>query len=424
MVELSTDEVIMNNAVVPHAESSRPDLYVAVLGTDGAPQRGPIPLSKKTYTVALINPGDALPDVQYAIETTEGASFVGGGCEGNRRTHGRLTNDSGRDLVIYSLDKEIRVVAAWAGGHEAVQLTEELVFVPDMKQQFLEDRKEEKVEVEGIQVVEKDEPHDVEAVKVDEVGIFKQPKEGEKAAELAAVEEETADEPAEDAHKAALDAEIQVLREEVHELGKENEPERNKEEKQKETIDLQNKKNELDDTQKDRIQRFKDIYKQRHGDKRRDEEKHNETIKRFKDAYKERHVGEKEKEKIRPKAEDGSLREAAIKRFKEAYKKKHGTEDKLHHHEPQREVLKRKEDLMKKKIQDALHHRSNGDVTWRKHTPISFVERVKRRYHKGDDNPVDMRYYLYGVIFFVVANVTILQLCFWLGKRDKGRRDL
>ena len=143
LLELSSEEVIMNNRVVPHSESSRPDLYVAVIGSkDGTNDelsttpfsRGPILISSEndktlTYLVKLINPGQDIPDLQYAMETTDGATFKGGGCNG-KRSHGRLQDDVGLELTIHSTKNEIRVWAGWATNHEAVHLTQELVFTP------------------------------------------------------------------------------------------------------------------------------------------------------------------------------------------------------------------------------------------------------------------------------------------------------
>jgi hypothetical protein len=58
---------------------------------------------QKEYQVTLVNLGEALVDVQYALETTEGASFVDGACDSKRRTHGRLSNHTKHTLVIDSV---------------------------------------------------------------------------------------------------------------------------------------------------------------------------------------------------------------------------------------------------------------------------------------------------------------------------------
>lgn len=395
MIELSTDEVIMNNAVVPFSESSRPDLYVALIMEDGTFQRGPITLKKdERYKVTLVNPGEALPDVQYAIETTKGASFVGGGCDGNRRTHGRLSDVTPHELVVENTDQEIRVMAAWAGGHEAVQLTEELVFRPpnnnanDEKPAAEEKQPEEPKkheEVIGIQVVEKHEPHDVNVER--------------KNQELPA---------AENAHKDALEAELNVLKEEVKDIGKNH---ADIQDKVHNTI--QRAKNHYDTNRQedaDRIQRLKD---EKHGEDHDGTDKHSETIQRFKDSYREKHKEDevKAKEHEMRKAEDPKHRET-IKRFKEEFKKKHGIAEKkmLNHGEAGSKVLKRMHDAMRK------------DLT-RRQPPRSFVQRLKGQYAQHDiESPFNMRSYVYGLIFFIVANVSILQLCLCLGKREKGHR--
>ena len=73
---------------------SHPDLYVAVIGKDGMYSKDNMMLTpdQKEYQVTLVNPGEALVNVQYALETTEDASFVDEACDGKGRTHGRLSN--------------------------------------------------------------------------------------------------------------------------------------------------------------------------------------------------------------------------------------------------------------------------------------------------------------------------------------------
>lgn len=439
MIEFDPEEVIMNNAVVPFDSSSRPDLHVAVILDGTTLARGTITLHNNTkYKVTLVNPGDALPDVQYALETSEGASFVGGGCDSNKRTHGRLSDSTGHELILESLEKEIRVVAAWAGGHEAVQLTDALVFVPasgnDKKDDEVVEKKQEqeqkKEEVIGVQVVEKHGPHDVKDEKVQETNVTVERKEKEKAAAEKTNDQQQQVNAAEEAHKEDLDAEIQVLKDEVRDLGKNHEDIQGKVSSH-ETIKRatqhykdrqekhQNSPNANDTNHQDRIQRFKDDYKQKHGDKQGDTDKHQETIKRFKDAYAANHADQVKaaKEKIQRKVEDSSQHQETIKRFKDEFRKKHGIPDKkiLHEGEARGEVLKR--------MHDAMYKRGDNEEVTRRQPPQSFVERVKRRYLRQEESPVTMRNYSYGLLFFVVANISILQLCIWIGKRrDKGRR--
>lgn len=86
-------------------DSSRPDLYVALFGKDWMYKKDDMVLTpdQKEYQVTLVNLGEALVDVQYALETTEGASFVDGACDSKRRTHGRLSNHTKHTLVIDSV---------------------------------------------------------------------------------------------------------------------------------------------------------------------------------------------------------------------------------------------------------------------------------------------------------------------------------
>lgn len=68
-------------------------------------------------------------------------------------------------------------MAGWAGGHEAVQLTQALVLKPDNIHDENKDApaadKEEKIgHFLGVQVVDKHEPNDVDARKVEEADVI------------------------------------------------------------------------------------------------------------------------------------------------------------------------------------------------------------------------------------------------------------
>jgi hypothetical protein len=396
-------------------DSSRQDLYVAIVTNDGVYTKDDIVLSLdiKEYKVTVVNPGEALVDVQYALETTKGASFVDGGCDGKRRTHGRLSDKTQHTLVIDSIQQDIQIVAGWAGGHEAVQLTQALVMKPanvDNTKDATDaaDKQEKSGHVLGVQVVDKHEPKDVDARKVEEADVIVGQARHEEKKDIAADADKN-DKPAnaaEDAHKNALNEEIKILKDDVGKLKASNQEEKGvvKDEMVQEPIRQKDSNVQATDADKERIARFKREYAKKH-EKPKGDIKHGEAVQRFKDAYAAKHG------KLDEKANAEEVKHAdIIKRFKESFKEKHGNQDKKRYHNTAGNVLKH------------MHESMRHDVTRRKGNP-SFAERVKRRYNDPDEQSLfEMSSYVYGIIFFVLANVCIIQVCLQIAKQDKGRR--
>lgn len=391
-------------------DSSRQDLYVAVVNTDGTYTKENIVLTpdKKEYKVTVINPGEALVDVQYVLETTDSASFADGGCEGKRRTHGRLSDNTKHTLVIDSIEQEIRIVAGWAGGHEAVQLTEALVLKPANKNDktgdaSATDKEEKNGHVLGVQVVEKHEPKDVDARKLEEGDLVVGQAHEKKETSVAGNKDDKPANAAKDAHKNALDEEIKVLKDDVDKL-KESSHEENGVVKDKKVQKRKDSNIQANETNKERIARFKQEYAKKHEQPKGDI-KHGDAIRRFKDSYAAKHDTLSEKANA-----EGFKHADIVKRFKENFKEKHGTRDKKGNYKSTGNVLKHMQDAMK------------NDVTRRK-GKVSFVERVKRRYSDTEDQSLfEMSSYIYGLVFFVLATVCMIQMCLQLAKQDKGRR--
>lgn len=391
MLELSTEEVIMNNLVVSRLESSRPDLYVGVVVDDDGTtppttlSRGPISISSKeenrTYIVKLVNPGQDIPDLQYAIETTEGATFKGGGCNG-KRSHGRLKDDVGMELTIHSTKNEIRVWAGWATNHEAVQLTQELVFTPTTTN--TNDNKSEAVVVVQPEAAFPTKPES-ELRKTSEEAVQQEalPTKPDATVEVPG----TTTSAAEVAHKDALDAELQVLRDEVKEL-----------EHQHNHHDVQPTK--PNEQQQHDVQPTKPNEQQQHDVDTKDARdlEHRDTIQRFKEAYKMKHVADKEK-KTSP-----------------LYKKRSTTTSPIKVPDKESIVKQREEllhDTMKRKKMKQQHAYFGGRL-----------DRWQLKYNR-DDSSLDMKMYVYGAIFLVMSTFASIQLCQCLAKQHtKGRRNL
>jgi hypothetical protein len=402
MLELTTEEVIMNQVVVAHEESSRKDLYVAVVGDDGTLSRGPITIkdsTSRTFTVKLVNPGEDIPDLQYAIETTEGATFKGGGCDG-KRSLGRLRDDLGLELTIHAPEKEIRVWAGWATQHEAVKLTDELLFTP----------------------VSRNVPEaHVEPIKTNAA----EPPPNERDAM-----EDAHREAIEEAHKDALDTEIQVLTDEVHKIDHHDhhEPQHDTRsgggggEPENETKDTLLKK-EPDSVQKNAsgphenaITRFKEAYQKKHTQKNASD-RHGDTITRFKEAYQKKHVGELKN--TRPDLQhkqikfhddpDPALR--APEKDTAIHKLQHEVWMRNYGKQQNEELLELQEKLLK----TIQAQRSNGRL-----------EKWTKKYNQDYDFPrVDLWQYIYGVVVMVVGMLSVIPLCLCIARHGKkGRRDL
>ena len=135
LTDLSTDEVIMNNPVVAFADSEHQEVKIGWKRKDTDEMRfdaeikiDHVPLD---VTFFLVVPAESkLHDVQYVIETTvqPGVMFEYGGCDDHRRAHGRVHGDQGNKLLIEQVpEKDLQVWAGWAGGFEAVKLTDKIV---------------------------------------------------------------------------------------------------------------------------------------------------------------------------------------------------------------------------------------------------------------------------------------------------------
>ena len=141
LTELKPNEIVMNNKIVHHLESRAPSVHL-----DVAPLESNRPFSE--YSVKFVVPHDAqLNDVQYVIELSNpddpGASELpakftsaptngGLGCDFTR-AHGRARMEDSPAIVTFNDGikdgARIEVLAGWATGHEAVELTDSVVIV-------------------------------------------------------------------------------------------------------------------------------------------------------------------------------------------------------------------------------------------------------------------------------------------------------
>lgn len=128
-VELDTDEIIMNYDVLPPEDAKVPGVVLVGRSsvTDEWKSESLTFEKEETFQFRLQVP-DSLKsqNVQYVIETSEGALFSPSNwCEG-RRTHANR-HDTSVTLQVDGSADEVFVWAGWATGHEAVTLTPKLV---------------------------------------------------------------------------------------------------------------------------------------------------------------------------------------------------------------------------------------------------------------------------------------------------------
>jgi len=146
MMELATDEVIMNEEVKPPEESDFPRMHLAVLDENDKPIESATYKYDPTVTkikIAFVNPyttSEFNEDLQYVIdvegptEDSRAAEFVAGGsvgCDNNKRVAGRLlTSQSAVELQINDPTAKLKLWAGWATGHNAVRLVPDLILEP------------------------------------------------------------------------------------------------------------------------------------------------------------------------------------------------------------------------------------------------------------------------------------------------------
>lgn len=159
MTDLSTDEVIMNEEVLPPEESDFPEMHLAVLDQNENPVQGTTfeyDPSAKTIQIAFVNPyskSEFRDDLQFVVEIegptedSRAAEFITAesiGCDNNRRASGRLlSNQAAMVLQLNDPTAKLRLWGGWATGHNAVRLTPDLILEPRQTKEEAEESIEE-----------------------------------------------------------------------------------------------------------------------------------------------------------------------------------------------------------------------------------------------------------------------------------------
>jgi hypothetical protein len=136
LTELSTDEIIMNQWVIPYEKSKDPNVKVVAISKDGVPLESPVIIHQvpMTFEMMVLNPNGLSP-LQYVMDATPGfAAFVRGQCDGQRRVTGVSAGTTSHRLTIHTLPEDhIQVWAGWATGRGAVTLTNYFQFIVPAK---------------------------------------------------------------------------------------------------------------------------------------------------------------------------------------------------------------------------------------------------------------------------------------------------
>lgn len=139
MTELSTEEVIMNNAVKSPEDSDFPRMHLVVLDKSHNHLESPYHYSadETDISIAFVNPyseDEFSDDLQFVLEVEGPASFVGGGtigCDGDIRVAARLADYAGEVVLkIANPTAKVRVWGGWATGYNSVRLTQDLILEP------------------------------------------------------------------------------------------------------------------------------------------------------------------------------------------------------------------------------------------------------------------------------------------------------
>ena len=418
MTELDETEVIMNNKVVPYAQSSDQSMYIDLRSTE------PVTVGS-TVKLVFRNPASR-PDVMYVIETSEGARFINGRCDHDKRVGGKAqTVAVVHSLIIDALP--VHVWGGWATGHEAVQLTPVLTLGIDMED-FAANISDAIQKVKDMQEAEMHEREEV----AEELGdddqanlsdLSHQLEEGLK--EKVANAHDVVHEKMEKVQKMAKLANLGLgLTLPIHHKVLEN---------------IQSWTSKLHASQ-DKMQLLKEQKKEAtildHEDKKKmylermkerlDPEKYNLMKDRMEQQFDRRDTHRTAWHKVRPLHELKELQESMEEQLEQEAQKNvpHTLRERWESfHKSDKRWAERfarashENETEADQEEQVASERADDDPT-----PLTRFRQFLRHYDKHRE--IDMQQFLYAVIFFVLANITLIQSCLWVGRREKGRREL
>jgi hypothetical protein len=439
MTDLDPSEVIMNNPVVPFTESSDKSMYIDIK------DNGQAVLVGSTVELYFRNP-NRHADVQYVIETSEGARFENGRCDHQKRVGGKSSSVSEvHKLVIDTLP--VKVWGGWATGHEAVQLTDVLTLETDpsqvgaaineaFKKGLVGEAKEaanDKTEgVEDTKQIPSDNAHEteeeVEAEIHERVDVAEELGDDEEAdiGDLShQLHEGLKDKVASDTIKEKLaklsnvaefanlglklpkeiDERIRKFREDLHTGNDRMEALKGK--------SLPTGSANYKDKKLAYLERMKE---------RLHPDKYEQMKERMEQQFDRRDIHRNARHKIQPLHELSEL-EANVEEGLEQEAKKHMPQDarermqKFHVHDKRwAERLTKLNGVPSNN--EPVASEQESDSTGR-------TTRYSKLLDKYDqDHEIDLRQFTYAALFFVLSNIMVIQFCLWSGRREKGRREL
>jgi hypothetical protein len=121
-VGLDSSEVVMGS-YIQEFEKARTKLYIEVKAENEDEWKTEYTYSGPTKLQARLRVPDHLEEnlIMFAMETSKGATFENGFCDGRRASGGRW--DAEETITIDGSADKVEVWAGWAGGYEQVSLT-------------------------------------------------------------------------------------------------------------------------------------------------------------------------------------------------------------------------------------------------------------------------------------------------------------
>jgi rRNA small subunit methyltransferase G len=415
MTELDETEVIMNNKVIPYAQSSDQSMYIDLRSTE------PVTVGS-TVNLVFRNP-KSRPDVMYVIEASEGARFVDGRCDHEKRVGGKAqTVAVVHSLIIDTLP--VHVWGGWATGHEAVQLTPVLTLGLDMED-FAANISDAIQKVKDMQEAEMHEREEV----AEELGDDDQANLGDLSHQL----EEGLKEKVENAHDVVQEKmekmaklanlglgltlpinhkTLENIRSWTSKLHASQDKMQLLKERDKEATIL-----DKEEKKKNYLERMKE---------RLDPEKYELMKDRIEQQFDRRDTHRTARHKVRPLHELKELQESMDEHLEQEAQK-----NVPHTLRERWESFHRNDKRWAERFARAGHeneteaYREEQVASERADDDPTPLTRFRQFLHHYDQHrEIDMQQFLYAVIFFVLANIILIQSCLWIGRREKGRREL
>jgi hypothetical protein len=398
--ELTTDEVIMNNYILPYSDSRDPAVTIAVLASDERTVLdSPITISKVPITVTMVvqNPNN-LRDLQYVMDTTEGATFDRGVCDQKTRVTGRA-GDRHTLMIDKIPEKPIQVWAGWACSHEAVTLTNYFVFQKPDNDSMNE--KGDSVQELVDQVI------DLEEADEHEREVMDPELKDDDAANAGELEEELDQIHANETMRQMM-TDLFKNRAKWHEKDIDKRLPHQNVEKYKDLI--QEKKIKPHNAHNPNVMQ--------HWDHNWEEVKKQLALQgKLLDGKDEINSKQKEHVRIMERRKERMMKENPIAMD-------HKLKDLKPRMDHWKDRIREKLSMMKGKMKAPLPNDAEPEEGGEEEEEENTIQRRVREIYEEQDSDIVVKEFLVGLLGLLIANWLILQICLWYDKKHKGDRDL